>query len=52
MDAAATYPLTLLFDGHCPVCTLEMDHLRERDVAGRLNLIHCAHHLAYLTPRS
>jgi len=36
---AATYPLTLLFDGTCPVCTLEMDHLRERDAAGHLNLI-------------
>lgn len=36
---AATYPLTLLFDGTCPVCTLEMDHLRERDASGRLNLV-------------
>ena len=34
-----TYPLTLLFDGRCPVCTLEMDHLRERDTAHRLRLI-------------
>lgn len=38
MDAAS-YPLTLLYDGNCPVCLLEMDHLRERDAAGRLNLI-------------
>ena len=30
------YPLTLFYDAACPVCSLEMDHLRERDVAGRL----------------
>ena len=32
----ATYPLTLLYDAACPVCSLEMDHLRARDAAGRL----------------
>jgi predicted DCC family thiol-disulfide oxidoreductase YuxK len=26
------YPLTLLYDGNCPVCTLEMHALRERDL--------------------
>ena len=26
----ATYPLTLFYDAACPVCSLEMDHLRER----------------------
>ncbi|RZI86734.1 MAG: DUF393 domain-containing protein [Rubrivivax sp.] len=30
------YPLTLLYDASCPVCRLEMDELRRRDVAGRL----------------
>ena len=25
-----TYPLTLLYDAGCPVCSLEMDHLRQR----------------------
>ena len=30
------YPLTLLYDAACPVCALEMDHLRQRDAAGRL----------------
>lgn len=30
------YPLTLLYDANCPVCSLEMDHLRERNTAGRL----------------
>ena len=30
------YPLTLFYDAACPVCSLEMDHLRERDLAGRL----------------
>ncbi|MEP7294783.1 MAG: DUF393 domain-containing protein [Burkholderiales bacterium] len=32
----ATYPLTLLYDAQCPVCSLEMDHLRERCTDGRL----------------
>ena len=32
----ATYPLTLLYDAQCPVCSLEMDHLRERCDDGRL----------------
>ncbi len=30
------YPLTLFFDGHCPVCRAEMHALRARDAAGRL----------------
>lgn len=30
------YPLTLLYDAACPVCALEMDHLRSRDGAGGL----------------
>ena len=33
---SATYPLTLLYDAKCPVCSLEMDHLRERCRDGRL----------------
>ena len=33
---SATYPLTLLYDAQCPVCSLEMDHLRERCSDGRL----------------
>lgn len=36
------YPLTLLYDAACPVCSLEMDHLRERDHAGRLIFIDIA----------
>lgn len=32
----AAYPLTLLYDAQCPVCSLEMDHLRERCADGRL----------------
>jgi len=31
-----TYPLTLLFDGGCPLCRLEMERLRERDGLRRL----------------
>lgn len=30
------YPLTLFYDAACPVCSLEMDHLRSRNEAGRL----------------
>src|SRR3990167_9409736 len=37
-----TYPLTLLYDGLCPVCSLEMDHLRERDRHGRLVFVDIA----------
>ena len=35
----ATYPLTLLYDAQCPVCALEMDHLRERCTDGRLRFV-------------
>ena len=33
---SATYPLRLLYDGQCSVCSLEMDHLRARCPDGRL----------------
>lgn len=33
------YPLTLLYDAGCPVCSLEMDHLRSRNHEGRLVFI-------------
>ena len=36
------YPLTLLYDAACPVCSLEMDHLRGRDTAGRLAFVDIA----------
>jgi predicted DCC family thiol-disulfide oxidoreductase YuxK len=35
----ATYPLTLFYDAACPVCSLEMDHLRERNRDGRLRFV-------------
>ncbi len=35
----ATYPLTLLYDAQCPVCSLEMDHLRERCRDGSLQFV-------------
>ena len=38
----AVYPLTLLYDGACPVCSLEMDHLRARNVAGKLAFVDIA----------
>lgn len=36
------YPLTLFYDANCPVCALEMDHLRERDDSGRLRFVDIA----------
>ena len=36
------YPLTLLYDGACPVCSLEMDHLRARNSTGRLVFVDIA----------
>jgi predicted DCC family thiol-disulfide oxidoreductase YuxK len=36
MKMITTYPLTLLYDAQCPVCSLEMDHLRERCRDARL----------------
>ena len=35
----ADYPLTIFYDASCPVCALEMDHLRARDAHGRLVLV-------------
>jgi predicted DCC family thiol-disulfide oxidoreductase YuxK len=36
LDALGLYPLTLFYDAACPVCSLEMDHLRARNRDGRL----------------
>ena len=36
---ANNYPLTLLYDAGCAVCSLEMNHLRERNDEGRLLFI-------------
>jgi predicted DCC family thiol-disulfide oxidoreductase YuxK len=35
----ADYPLTILYDASCPVCALEMGHLRARDAGRRLRLV-------------
>ena len=32
-------PLTLLYDAACPVCAVEMDHLRARTTVAQLNFI-------------
>jgi predicted DCC family thiol-disulfide oxidoreductase YuxK len=32
-------PLTLLYDAACPICALEMDHLRSRNDDGRLAFV-------------
>lgn len=36
------FPLTLLYDASCAVCSLEMDHLRARDIDGLLRFIDIA----------
>lgn len=36
------YPLTLLYDAACPVCALEMDHLRSRNHQGLLAFVDIA----------
>ena len=36
------YPLTLFYDAGCAVCSLEMDHLRERCTDGRLLFVDIA----------
>jgi predicted DCC family thiol-disulfide oxidoreductase YuxK len=33
------YPLTLLYDGACPVCNLEMDNLKARNTEGLLQFV-------------
>jgi predicted DCC family thiol-disulfide oxidoreductase YuxK len=33
------FPLTLLYDGACPVCNLEMDNLKARNTAGMLRFV-------------
>ena len=37
-----TYPLTLFFDGACPLCNAEMHLLRRRDRAGLLRFVDVA----------
>ena len=36
------YPLTLLYDGTCPVCVLEMDNLKARNTEGLLRFVNIA----------
>ena len=36
---ATDYPLKIFYDASCPVCALEMDHIRARDSGGRLDLV-------------
>jgi len=33
----ANYPLTLLYDANCPVCAMEVDHLRARCSGGEVD---------------
>lgn len=41
-QARHPFPLTLFYDAACPVCALEMDHLRARDTHGRLAFVDIA----------
>ncbi len=36
------YPLTLLYDGTCPVCVLEMDNLKARNTKSLLRFVNIA----------
>ncbi len=36
------YPLTLYYDGSCPVCASEIQNLAARDAAGRLVMVDCS----------
>lgn len=38
MDSQA-YPLTILHDGNCPICQLDMNNLKSRNDAGRLRFV-------------
>jgi predicted DCC family thiol-disulfide oxidoreductase YuxK len=40
---ASDYPLTLLYDGACPVCNLEMDSLKARNTRGLLVFVDVSH---------
>lgn len=40
--AQPAYPLTLLYDGACPICRIEMDRLAERDALKRLVFVDIA----------
>jgi predicted DCC family thiol-disulfide oxidoreductase YuxK len=42
MDTKKAWPMTVLYDGACPVCSFEMDHLREREHGGRLVFVDIA----------
>jgi len=39
---SAVYPLTLLYDANCAVCSLEMGHLRSRNHEGKLLFVDIA----------
>jgi predicted DCC family thiol-disulfide oxidoreductase YuxK len=41
-DMIVQYPITLLYDGACRLCQLEMRTLLARDTAGRLDLVDIA----------
>jgi predicted DCC family thiol-disulfide oxidoreductase YuxK len=42
MKNTTNYPLTLLYDGACQLCKLEMDNLKARDALNRLVLVDIA----------
>ena len=36
MTSSPAFPLRILYDGACPICSREIEHYRRRDRAGRL----------------
>ena len=42
MNRPLRYPLTVFYDGSCPLCVREMAGLRARDRQGRLELVDCS----------
>lgn len=42
MKRPIRYPLTVFYDASCPMCASEMDFLRARDAARRLELVDCS----------
>ncbi len=42
LDETALYPLTIYFDGSCPLCSAEVRNLQLRDHQGRLSFVDCS----------
>jgi predicted DCC family thiol-disulfide oxidoreductase YuxK len=49
-DMHHNFPLTLLYDGACPVCNLEMDNLKARNTQGLLKFVDISAPFFDITP--